>query len=247
MVLSHSDSDHLGAVDEICDAYHVKRILRSGYQRSTSPWTAADTAIRAEADKDGDACIHINLRYFEYPMGATYRYGDVYVTMVCGFHKPPADWGSLSQSKKRNAGSIIIRLLYKGKSVLFCGDACIATEDYMVEDSHVIPIDSDVLIAPHHGSHEASSTNFIRAVDPQYVVFSAGRKHDHPRAVAAQRYLDYGISADKMLRTDRGDDEGPAEWAHERIEGHKDKAGDDDVDILIRSDGSVGVEYRNAQ
>ena len=30
MVLSHSDGDHLGAVDEICDAYHVRRVLRSG-------------------------------------------------------------------------------------------------------------------------------------------------------------------------------------------------------------------------
>ncbi len=31
LVLSHSDSDHLGAVDEICDAYTVKRVIRLGY------------------------------------------------------------------------------------------------------------------------------------------------------------------------------------------------------------------------
>lgn len=35
-------------------------------------------------------CIDINLRYFEYPMGASYRYGDVFVTMVCGVGGPVA-------------------------------------------------------------------------------------------------------------------------------------------------------------
>ncbi|MFC1738915.1 hypothetical protein ACFL1G_07705 [Planctomycetota bacterium] len=29
LVLSHSDSDYLGAVDEICDAYTVERVLRT--------------------------------------------------------------------------------------------------------------------------------------------------------------------------------------------------------------------------
>lgn len=50
MVLSHSDSDHLGAVDEICDAYHVRRVLRAGHQRSTATWNVANNAIELEHD-----------------------------------------------------------------------------------------------------------------------------------------------------------------------------------------------------
>jgi beta-lactamase superfamily II metal-dependent hydrolase len=34
-VLSHSDADHLGTVDEILDAYTVKKVIRSGLRRST--------------------------------------------------------------------------------------------------------------------------------------------------------------------------------------------------------------------
>lgn len=49
-----------------------------------------------------------------------------------------------------------------------------------------------------------------------------------------------------MFRTDLGDDEGEKEWKHGRIAGHKDKAGDDDVDILIRPDGEVLVSYRSS-
>ena len=48
-----------------------------------------------------------------------------------------------------------------------------------------------------------------------------------------------------MFRTDRGDDEGVAEWAEGRIDGHKDKPGDDDVDIMISADGTLTVKYRN--
>ena len=47
-----------------------------------------------------------------------------------------------------------------------------------------------------------------------------------------------------MFRTDRGDDEGANEWDNERIPGNVDPAGDDDVDVLIKADGTVQVEYR---
>ena len=47
-----------------------------------------------------------------------------------------------------------------------------------------------------------------------------------------------------MFRTDRGDDEGSKEWSHGRVAGHSDPVGDDDVDILLRPDGSVEVKYR---
>jgi beta-lactamase superfamily II metal-dependent hydrolase len=60
MVLSHSESDHLGAVDEICDAYHVKRIIHSGYQRESQTWKDAAKAILLE--KETDDCTDINLR-----------------------------------------------------------------------------------------------------------------------------------------------------------------------------------------
>ncbi len=49
-----------------------------------------------------------------------------------------------------------------------------------------------------------------------------------------------------MFRTDRGDDEGAKEWDHERVNGHSDPAGDDDMDIIITKDGDVQVAYRDS-
>jgi beta-lactamase superfamily II metal-dependent hydrolase len=253
LVLSHSDADHLGAVDEICDMYSVKKILRTGFERDSGTWKTADKAIRDETD-----AVDINLSYFEFPPGATYIFGETYITMVAGFHEPPEGWDLIDESEERNAISIVIRLQYKNKSILFTGDTVgrhiespigtnIAAEKFMIDNSEVITIDSDVMIAPHHGANNASSTDFIKAVSPDFVIFSAGHKYQHPRASAVKRYTDNGVNPNNIFRTDLGDDEGEKEWNLGRISNHKDNAGDDDVDILIRPDGDVLVEYRDSQ
>jgi len=46
-----------------------------------------------------------------------------------------------------------------------------------------------------------------------------------------------------MYRTDLKDDEGPLEWAMGREAGHEDQRWDDNVDIVIREDGTVEVKY----
>jgi beta-lactamase superfamily II metal-dependent hydrolase len=38
LILGHSDSDHLGAVDEICDAYTVQKIVHAGLPRTLKTW-----------------------------------------------------------------------------------------------------------------------------------------------------------------------------------------------------------------
>ena len=77
------------------------------------------------------------------------------------------------------------------------------------------------------------------------MVFSAGHAHDHPTADAANRYLALGVQLANMFRTDLGDDEtandtpnGEREWDHGRVSGCSDGRADEDVDIVIRADGS---------
>jgi beta-lactamase superfamily II metal-dependent hydrolase len=80
MVLSHTDSDHLGAVDEICDAYHVKRIIHSGYRRESQTWEDAAKAILSEKETDG--CNDINLKDVEFLRGSTFKWKSTLVTQV---------------------------------------------------------------------------------------------------------------------------------------------------------------------
>jgi hypothetical protein len=112
--------------------------------------------------------------------------------MVFGLHKPPSSWGLISNSEKRNAGSIVIRLVYKGKSILFCGDSVgrhndgppdqhIAAEKAMVDNSEIITIDSDVIIEPHHGADNESSKKFIEEVAPSTSSLPPGTNTSIPR------------------------------------------------------------------
>ncbi|WP_438479706.1 ComEC/Rec2 family competence protein [Oleiharenicola lentus] len=255
LVLSHSDADHLGAVPEILDDYRVKRIIHSGYRRTTDTWKAANQAILDEEKYDG--AKNIDLSQTELVPGSSFRIGDATAVMVSGFHKPPADWDIKTQGEERNAGSVVVRLVYGKKSVLLCGDAvgrhiedaddvCLAAEKFMVDNAEAVTIDSDVIVAPHHGADNGSSTPFIEAVSPEYVIFPAGHKHQHPTKSAAQRYLAAKVSLQKIFRTDRGDHEkGPFEWDHQRKDGESDRPGDDDVEIKITATGALAVKYLN--
>ena len=254
LVLSHSDADHLGLVDEICNTYAVKRVIWSGWERDTATWRTASQAIRNEAATG--ACAVLDLCAAVLPRGQVYTLGAARVQMISGFCHPPSQWPLITDAERYNAGSIVCRLTYQGHAILFPGDevgrhngqaadTAIATEAYMIAGAGQIPLVSDVLIAPHHGADNASSTPFIRAVSPRFVIFSAGHEYRHPRATTARRYLNAGVALRNMYRTDFGDDEGPDEWSFGRVPGPADPVGDDDVDIALRQSGEVGVEYRD--
>ena len=125
LVLSHNDADHIGAVSKICENFKVKRVIRTGYVRTTKVWEKAQRAIAKEV-RDND-CIDINLNSFYLPEMTKYKIGrnptQVSVTFLCGFPRPLPAWSLNSESKKRNAVSIVMKIDYKGNSVLLCGDA----------------------------------------------------------------------------------------------------------------------------
>ena len=116
----------------------------------------------------------------------------------------------------------------------------------MVQWNDVIPLKSDVIIAPHHGGDNGSSVPFINLVDPDFVIFSAGNTNGHPRKEVAQRYITQGVPVANMFRTDRGSNAGGNEWPEENPDPNGDKRGDDDVDIILPEDvdADVTVSYR---
>jgi beta-lactamase superfamily II metal-dependent hydrolase len=123
MVLSHSDSDHLGSVKKICDNYVVKKVIHSGLPKPTTTWSGAMTAIKNEVATDH--CQEVNLAKTPLVPGTTLTFGEVTVTEVFGLSQPPAAWGftkTKHSSEFYNSGSIVVRLEFHGKSVLFAGD-----------------------------------------------------------------------------------------------------------------------------
>lgn len=255
MVISHNDSDHIGAVPDIMDDYHVRKLIHPGDRRDSTVWEKANRAIKDEIVDDG--CVNLALSKSSLSPGTAFPLGGATITFIQGYSRPPDNWDIDDEAEENNAGSVIVRLSYKGKSILLCGDevgrhrnsppnTCIDAEREMVDNAVRVPIRSDLIVAPHHGANNANSEEFIATVRPTYVIFSAGHSsnYKHPSKVAAERYLAAGVTINHIFRTDLGDDEGPQEWAYGRISGNHDPSGDDDVEAHITSAGDLTVNYR---
>lgn len=273
VVLSHSDADHIGELPNILSQNQADLVVYTGAQGTSAiTWPRVVSALE-RAKRAGTRVRNLARQ----PLPNTrrprpgraraaplkIRLGDATVTFVTGFHSwtLPGDQGfEPNESERRNAISIVVRLDYGGKSVLLTGDtigrrgraseqanACRDAERWMIREGNV-SVDSDVLVGQHHGGDNSSSGCFIEAVSPEFVIFPAGHaRHKHPRASAAQRFLDRDVSLAKILRTDRGDDEpGDEEWGEGLEQGCIDPRGDDDVEVFLsdRPADSVRVRYR---
>ena len=277
-VLSHTDSDHIGGVPEILKEFDVTELVYPGSRpgNETDAWGKAILAI-AESKRNKKTKVTRLNSFTQKELEAwhkkRYTFGNAVLAVITGFPEPPDNW-QLDKVHYDNAGSIVMRLEFAGHSLLFTGDAvgckegtdCAsahATEGDMVKNADKRPLKSDVLIAPHHGSYKSSSTEFLCGVRPEWVIFPAGRGHNHPHDVAAQRYLNLEcpghdgslqgsmVDEDKMLRTDRGDHETrkdrKPEWDAGRVKDCKDKRGDDNVDILFPRQGKISVSYQYSE
>ncbi len=103
--------------------------------------------------------------------------------------------GGGAVKRKANNRSCVIQVRSAQFSLLLSGDIEKIVERHLLRDIGE-DLQSTILVAPHHGSNTSSSQGFIEAVNPDYVVFSAGYRnrfnHPHPKVVA--RYKGLGVN-----------------------------------------------------
>ena len=258
VILTHSDSDHLGNLSEILER-DVDTILwtgrvpvkcRRGGTDCPGTYTKAASAI-GKATTEGATVI--NLKTTPLHSGQAFTLGDVEITFLAGWNDFP-DADGLDDSERENAVSIMSRISYGGHSILVTGDAigrkrdshdlnCIGSENWAVQNVTPFLLDADVLLASHHGADNGSASCFIASVTPEYVIFSAGGGHNHPRHSAAERFIRHGVDPNKMLRTDRGSNSELQEWDDHITSRCGDEAGDDDIDILVTAGQKLDIGY----
>jgi competence protein ComEC len=92
-----------------------------------------------------------------------------------------------------NDNSCVLKIQSKQGSVLLVSDIEAAAEAWLVE-TYGHELKSDILMAPHHGSKTSSSLSFLEAVQPKYILISAGYKNQfgHPYPISLQRYQQIG-------------------------------------------------------
>lgn len=94
-----------------------------------------------------------------------------------------------------NDASCVLKVSSVNGSVLLTGDIEKNTEGSLLR-YQADKLKSNVLIAPHHGSTSSSTPGFIKAVDPDYVLFPVGYKNrfGFPKEVVVERYKELGVA-----------------------------------------------------
>ncbi|MEP5611890.1 MAG: MBL fold metallo-hydrolase [Cyclobacteriaceae bacterium] len=218
---SHTDSDHWGAIKEIARDYSVKQALITSYRPDGLPATVSDGI--AELNKQEGIQFRDLASKAIAPGTLIYQEDGFGLRFISGFGQRDDVFAKelgTNASKLRNAASIVIRLEYQDRAILFTGDAvgleeckksdcdcdydCISTEKFMLDSASQF-LESDVIIASHHGARNASCPDFIEAVNPDYVIFPSGNKHKHPHHITAMNYQSFGgVPASNIFRTDVG-------------------------------------------
>ncbi len=177
VVISHAQRDHAGALGLLADRFTIREL-----------WYAS---------------AGTNSRRFLTLLHRLRRKGTIIKTVD---DLPPAGtWSGLEYelyrpvythqidiSQNSNEQSIVLRLNWGQRSVLFSGDIGVTTEERLLP----LLTNTEILKVPHHGSDTSSSGVFIDALNPQYALISAGvdNRFGHPSSEVVERYKSRGIN-----------------------------------------------------
>ena len=184
MVLTHPHDDHVGGLVNAAKRYDIKRILYTGVLH-TGP---AYLDWLELARKKKIAAVIID-RPQTIDLG-----GDCRLEILW----PKENLAGRTADNLNNT-SIVIKLIYGRTKFLLTGDAETEVEKKLLEDK--ADLRADVLKVGHHGSDNATSEEFLKAVSPQMAVIEVGKNNDfgHPSGRVLKRLERLGA---RIWRTD---------------------------------------------
>lgn len=174
LIFTHTDSDHIGHGDLILDYYQVEEVWMNDVDNTTRTYFKLLEAIdRSKAN------------YLEPKAGHSSQLGSLNIEI---WHPFP-DKGTSDQ----NEGSLMGRVSLPSYSVVFSGDATYYREDEVLE--YFSDVQADYVIAGHHGAHDSTGRNWLNAIRPRAVFYSAGYQnmYGHPHDELVYRVQDEGI------------------------------------------------------
>ena len=177
LIVTHPDSDHMGAADYVIRDFSVKKIYMTTYKSKTKEYKEMLRAIKKYKVE------RINVKE-----GSTIPVGSL-KSMVLSAN---------TKVDKSNDSSIVLLLQHGDNRFLFSSDAPAKVENKIKEK---YDIDVDVLKVAHHGSASSSPIAYLKEASPEYSIISVGidNKYGHPVSSVLKRLNKYGK---QTLRTD---------------------------------------------
>lgn len=158
VLITHANYDHFGSVGEVVTAYDVAKVdATSQFPAQSVGNPPAENLLKTlELLDRSPQVLHRGERI------------DLGTGISAEILWPPPD-----SRLDANNSSLVIKVTFAGRSVLFTGDIQSPAMRELLASA--ADLRADVLIAPHHGSGEEATPDFIRAVDPRYILSSNDR------------------------------------------------------------------------
>jgi beta-lactamase superfamily II metal-dependent hydrolase len=179
IIVSHTDEDHLGAMDSVLEAFEVENAIMTSGTAETESYKDVMTAITRE------------------------RLQPIYVDVNDKFELGDIDFQVLGPINDKysdpNEYSIVVMFKFGDTSFLLTGDAEIKNETEMINNN--TNLKADVLQIGHHGSDSSTSLSFLNAVNPTQAIISCGKdnKYGHPTNATLQTLASKEV---EIFRTD---------------------------------------------
>ena len=203
LILTHTDSDHIGNAEKIIKEYNIKNIYMP---KVYSRFEVESNLVKYDYKIDYSSlwyntCLAINSEVNSYHKfynekdliieNSLYNYSFV-------FYAPFED----KYSDSNNYSPIIIFKSYDFK-FMFVGDIDSKVESEFISYYASIKnsLDIDVLKVSHHGSKNSTSSEFLNFVNPEKAIISCGKDNSyfHPSNEVINRLTNCGC---EILRTD---------------------------------------------
>lgn len=171
LLLTHSDTDHIGGTPAVLERYSVPFIIAS---EVSSPTVTHKTVSGLSKNIDHQVIARSGERII------LDRRSGVVVDVLFP-DQNTNNW-------ETNEASAVVLVSYGDTKFLLTGDAPISVEDFLV-DLYGEQLQSNVLKLGHHGSNTSSSNKFLEQVRPEYAIVSAGagNRYGHPHDEVIER------------------------------------------------------------
>jgi competence protein ComEC len=163
LVLSHPQADHMNGLRFIAANFNPKEFWCNGDRVEGRSFTELMRTLDSRNIK----------KLFPADLRGGREISGVKIELLHPLHNRKMAAQSYDQAMKLNDNSLVLKLSYGGKSLLFPGDLERSGEEVVVSNVNSL-LSSDILLVPHHGSEGSCSEPFLQMVSPQLCIISSG-------------------------------------------------------------------------
>ncbi|MDR2355618.1 MAG: DNA internalization-related competence protein ComEC/Rec2 [Clostridiales Family XIII bacterium] len=183
-LITHLHTDHCQGLAELARELPVDRVAVYEGNR------ARDIEVTEKTGLPADRVLYV------YAGERVTLDEDVYVEILFPKKQEAADGAQALLADDENKNSLLMRLVYRGVSVLMTGDIGFAGEEAILTSVGAGGrLRATLLKVGHHGSRYSTSDAFLAAVAPRVAVIQVGKNtYGHPHPDVLQKLADAGIS-----------------------------------------------------